>query len=172
MADRFTAFVPGAPATPVEDAMPRPTIPGLPPPTFASAVPRGEGEGWRSFWGPTWSPSLSEVLFKEGGAGDADFRVMLGIAKGLRFAFSDMETGIEGEVGGTGAADVGEVTVVVVIAVVLLEVVAADDVEEAEADSLALAASTSDADGVLNSTGFTRGVAWTLVISFALSQYA
>lgn len=30
--------------------------------------------------------------------------------------------------------------------------------------------SLSDADGVLNSPGFTRGVAWTLVISFALLQ--
>lgn len=41
------ALLPGVPPTPAEEAIPIPTpILGFPPfPTFASAVPRGDGDG-------------------------------------------------------------------------------------------------------------------------------
>ena len=64
------------------EAMPRPTpIAGLPPPTFASAVPRGEGDGCRSFsFKFTPKLPLSGKGSLEGGAGEADLRETVGTA--------------------------------------------------------------------------------------------
>lgn len=89
----LTAFVPVIPPIPAVEAIPKPTpIPGLP--TFASAVPRGEGEGCRSLWGPILRPSFSEgrdVLRDICGAGDADLREMVGTESEVVLAVDEVE---------------------------------------------------------------------------------
>jgi len=82
--------------------------------------------------------------FNDTGAGEADLRVKTGTGSGGD-VLVDVAEGVEGD-------DV---------------VVAATLDVDASAVSLL---DDSAGDGVLNSTGFTRGVAWILVISFARSQ--
>lgn len=123
------------------------------PPTFASAVARGEGDGWRSLSFPVPSFSVArDALSGCGcGGGEADFRVTTG--RGRRGVGETDEGAVEGgdAVVGVGVADDG-------VGVGLEEDVEAEGVED------------SAGEGSLNSTGLTRGVACTLVISLARLQ--
>src|SRR6266576_3905890 len=98
------------------------------PPTFAFAVLRGDGDGWRSFM---LSFSTDSVPFEIGGCGN--FAELIGSLK------------VEVAEGNSPAVDF-----------------VVDELGEVE--------SSSEADES-NSTGLTRGVACTLVINFARSQY-
>ena len=138
---------------------PGPAPAPIPAPTFASAVPSGDGEGCPSL--VSLSGDKDEVVVRvafgrvlEGealsgraaGAGEVDFRLTADITGSTRVG-----TVVEGGTGvrdGSGAADLGgEGDVMVVVA-----------------------AMAEDDDGLSNSGGRMRGVACTLVISFARSQ--
>lgn len=159
----FTAFV--APVGMALFAMliPIPAACLVFPPTFASAVARGEGDGWRSlsFPAPSFS-AVREALKGRGcGAGEADFRVTTGRGKsGLGETEGVVDDGgvlvviLEAEDVAVGVDDVG----------VVLE----DEAVDAE-DEAAEGGGLREA-GSVNSTGLTRGVACTLVINLARLQ--
>jgi len=140
--------------------MPTP-MPGLPPPTLASAVPRGDGEGWRSFCGPTDRPSLSDDkdTFKDiGGAGEEDFRVIMGIIYGATIGADDMEVVRDGGERSVVVAGVGETNFEVDATGVGADM-STDLLESFSVLVVGVEDSTSLAEGLLNSTGLTRGVA-------------
>lgn len=114
-----------------------------------------------SFCGPVPSPSFSLVF----GDGDEALRVTVGTAREL-----DSLKGMEINAGGGGNAELdGGVMSTLRVAEVVSDAEPLGDgsllVEDDAIDS-----SGWGADGVLNSTGLTRGVAWMLVMSFARSQ--
>jgi len=118
---------------------------------LASAVPSGDGDGCRSLFG------IAPSLFEEG----------------------DDVSGMDGmtEVGGAGVVDegAGESDLRVELGIIGGE--SCDDgcgveAEEDEDEGPAASDESSLAVGVLNSTGFVRGVACTLVINLALEAYA
>jgi len=126
-------------------AIPIPTVRPAFPPTFASAVLRGDGDVWRSLF-DDMRPSLSEDAIlegAEGGAGDADFPVTIGRVNVDEEDVDDVD--VDG--GSTGAGFLAGV--------------------EVENDA---SGSEDDGEGVSNSIGRVRSVAWTLVMSFARSQ--
>lgn len=146
------------PPIPAVEAMPKPTpIPGLP--TFASAVPRGEGDGCRSLWGPILKPSFSEVrdvLRDICGAGDADLREMVGTGSEVVLAADEIEEG--------AATEVGRVAIAVGSLEVEATGVAASAQDGAGLDNVSLLEegvgdSVSTEEGLLNSTGLFLGVA-------------
>lgn len=143
-AARFTALVPGAGVLPI---VPIPILVPSWPPTFASAVPKGEGEGCRSLLETITSfpPDIFDGEDFRGCGGeilDADFRATA-----------------DGVIAGAGV-DNGK-------GIATLDV----DVEgDAEVDVEASAELDDDVTGMSNSTGRTRGVACTLVINLARSQ--
>jgi len=123
-----------------------------------------------SFWGPMPRPSFSPAKAAFKGAGDEDLRVMVGTTSEL----GSLEEGIESSVGGGGSVEIdGGVISTFNVAGVDPDAKPplADDgsllVEEADDDDDAI---DLPADGVSNSTGLTRGMAWMLVMSFARSQ--
>jgi len=85
-------------------AIPMPTVGPALPPTFASAVLRGDGDAWRSLFGEA-TPSFSEGRSLEGGAGDADFRVTIGR---VNIDEEDVD-GVDVCVGGAGAVLLADV---------------------------------------------------------------
>ena len=153
----LTALVPVIPPIPAVEAIPKPTpIPGLP--TFASAVPRGEGDGCRSFWGPTPRPSFSEV--RDGlrdicGAGDADLRDIMGTGSEVILAAEEIEDGTGGGVGRVATEVAGS------LEVEATGVAASEDGAALDVSLLGdeVGDSVSTEEGLLNSTGLTLGVA-------------
>lgn len=162
----FIAFVPVIPPIPAVDAIPIPTpMLGFPPPTFESAVAKGEGETCLSFCGPSFSPT--RVAFSEdAGAGEDDLRVIVGTFS-VPGSFE-----IEVVVGGEG--NDGGVTSTLTFSVVEVAAVAEPPLVNAGGsllvDEEATGLSAGFAQGLVNSTGLTRGVAWMLVMSFARLQ--
>ena len=168
----FTALVPVILPIPVVDAIPIPTpIFGFPPPpTFESAVAKGDGETCLSFCGPSFSPA--RVAFNEdAGAGEDDLRVIVGTLS-VPGSF-EIEVVVGGEGSDGGMTSTLTFSVVEVATVAKLPLVEDDagvsllvEVEEEEATGL----SACFTQGLVNSTGLTRGVAWILVMSFARPQ--
>lgn len=153
VADLLTAFV-----APVGSALfsmlsPKPGAGLVFPPTLASAVARGDGDGWRSL--SLTIPSFSEVrvALRSGcGEGEADFRVTTGTGRrdgGMEEVEGGGTVSIVADIAGAGLEEEGEAEG------------AEDDVAEG---------GDSAGGGSLNSTGLTRGVACTLVINLARLQ--
>lgn len=125
--------------------MPSPTPACFPAATLASAVPRGEGEGCRS-------------CFRAFSTDGADFRPRPCCGPGdpaLRDVGGREDAGVDE--GGEDAEPA-------------LEVVGAGGSATVSVEEGFIGDSDSDAEGVSNSTGLVRGVAWTLVMSFAREQ--
>lgn len=105
-----------------------------------------------SLYGPTPSPSFSpaKIVFKEeGGVGDVALRVIVGTGRE-----PDSLAGMEVIVGDEGSVDGGVMSTFKVAEVLVSDAELLDDVED---DATGL--SGCGVDGVLNSTGLTRGVA-------------